>query len=203
MPNKVVVFDFDKTLTYKDTVFPFFLDVSRKGIPFFFKVPLFFFCMVLFKLKLISNSTLKRIGVYFFLRNQRLSLLKEKSREFADKIKFNELFMTYDFSDPSEDIYIISASFEIYLKEIFQESVKIIGSDLTIKNGIVQCLGSNCFGERKVELLKEENIEKIDMLYTDSLSDLPLAKISSDIIVVSGDNLRKCKNYSDFINVLK
>ena len=159
--------------------------------------------MILYKFRVISNSTLKRIGVYLFLRNQSLSILTEKSLDFIKKIKFNELFKSYDFNNPSEEIYIVSASFEIYLRLIFQDSVKIIGSKLITKEGVVQSVGVNCFGEKKVELLNNENIKRIDKLYTDSLSDLPLAKISSSITIVSGDSFKKCNNYSDFKNILK
>ena len=159
--------------------------------------------MILYKFRVISNSTLKRIGVYLFLRNQSLSILTEKSLDFIKKIKFNELFKSYDFNNPSEEIYIVSASFEIYLRLIFQDSVKIIGSKLITKEGVVQSVGVNCFGEKKVELLNNENIKRIDKLYTDSLSDLPLAKISSLITIVSRDLLIKCNNYSDFKNILK
>ena len=203
MENKVVVFDFDKTLTFEDTVFSFFLNVAEKKFYFIFKFLFYFILMILYKFRVISNSTLKRIGVYLFLRNQSLSILTEKSLDFIKKIKFNELFKSYDFNNPSEEIYIVSASFEIYLKLIFQDSVKIIGSKLITKEGVVQSVGVNCFGEKKVELLNNENIKRIDKLYTDSLSDLPLAKISSSITIVSGDSFKKCNNYSDFKNILK
>ena len=86
------------------------------------------------------------------------------------------------------DIYLISASPEFYLQELYaiDEVDMIIGTRFDFKEGnfIRSMQGSNCKGEEKVtrlkEVLKKENIEvdfKDSYMFSDSLSDKPLLEM--------------------------
>ena len=64
--KRIVVFDFDKTLTYKDTLLGFFTTVGRERAFFLPKLMFYLFSMVQAKTGLISNTTLKERGVALF-----------------------------------------------------------------------------------------------------------------------------------------
>ena len=193
MKNKIIVFDFDKTLTHRDTVLPFFSHVAERNIWLPFKIISYLFLMIAFKARLIKNLTLKKIGVALFLRNQKISVVRKSAQSFVRKIKFNKLYKSYDFCNSSEEIYIVSASFEIYLKYIFQDPVHVVGSKLEIENGLIKSLSENCHGVQKLEALKRNGIREIHDLYSDSLSDLPLANHSKNFFLVAGDEYKKYK----------
>lgn len=203
MKKKIVVFDFDKTLTYNDTLIGFFTIVNKNDFLFILRLIIYLFYMVLTKIKFISNDTLKSIGVSLFLKGRDIEGIRKKAREYSKKIHFNNLYKRYDFNNLNDKIIIISASFQDYLLPLFPKNVEVIGSKLKIDNGKVVSLKSNCYSEKKVDALKEIGITEIDVLYTDSLSDLPLANISSSITVVSGNNCEKCITIDEFKNCFK
>jgi len=59
MSNKVV-FDFDKTLTYKDTLLGFYKECTPNLILWCVKFAMYLFFMCLTKIKLINNTALKK-----------------------------------------------------------------------------------------------------------------------------------------------
>ena len=159
---------------------------------------LYLIIILFVKLKFLSNSFLKQIGVYFFLKGFSKDQIEVFSKSYAKQIKYNRLFHDFDFNRTDLDIYIVSASYEIYLNKIFPENVKIIGSKLSFKNGYVNKLKFNNYAESKLLSLKKNNIFKIDTLFTDSISDLALAKISEKIVVVYKDSLIEFKDSNNF-----
>ena len=119
MNKKIIVFDFDKTLTYKDTLLGYYIISAKKGFIPQIKFFSYFIIMVLCKLKLISNNQLKIIGFNLFIKGQNISNLELKAKKYALKIKFNKLFNEINFMNENTRTVIISASYEIYLKYIF------------------------------------------------------------------------------------
>ena len=115
--SKIVVFDFDKTLTYRDTLIGFFL-LNRKNISYPIKILIYIIVMFLVKFGLLANTHLKQIGIFLFLKGMNKIQLKSLARQYTKKIKFNKLFYEYDFKSKNK-IYIVSASFSEYLKHIF------------------------------------------------------------------------------------
>jgi len=61
--KEIIVYDFDKTLTYKDTLYGFFKAVANRDIFYFPKLFIYISFMVFAKLGLISNTTLKEYGI--------------------------------------------------------------------------------------------------------------------------------------------
>ena len=74
--------------------------------------------------------------------------------------------------------------------------MKIIGSKINIEKNQLEF---NCYGENKILALNNEKINCIDVFYTDSISDLPLAKLSKKIILIKNDKMIECNNIEDFI----
>ena len=86
MGKKIIVFDFDKTLTKNDTIFGFYLYVTKKNLLFPFKIVLYVIIILLSKLKLINNTSLKKLGVLFFLSGLDIDFLKDKSKSYIPQI---------------------------------------------------------------------------------------------------------------------
>ena len=198
MKNDIVVFDFDKTLTYRDTLLDFYIHVSKKNFKFPIKLSYYIGLMVLFKLKIISNDCLKIKGFNLFLKGLDDNYIENKAKNFASKIEFNDLYKTFNFNKKDKKIIIVSASYEIYLKYIFSKNVKVFGSKFVSIDGIAAEFSFNCYSNNKNSILKKNGLNLITSLYTDSYYDISLAKISKQIIIVNNDKLIKCKDINEF-----
>tara|TARA_X000000950_G_C13750400_1_gene592379 strand:- start:518 stop:1000 length:483 start_codon:yes stop_codon:yes gene_type:complete len=154
--------------------------------------------MILFKLKIISNDYLKIKGFNLFLKGLKDDYIESKSKNFASKIDYNHLFKTFNFDKKDEKVIIISASYEVYLKFIFSKNIKVFGSKFISVDGVASEFSFNCYSTNKNYILKKNGFKKIRTFYTDSYSDLSLAKISKQIIIVNNDKLYICKDINEF-----
>ena len=194
----IVVFDFDKTLTCKDTLFGFYRVCSRKDIAKLVKFLIYAILMVAHKLKFVSNENLKWMGVIVFLRGKSREHITKCANEYSNRIRLSPVYHTEvkRYSNP----YIISASFVDYLIPLFPAAT-VFGSEIEFDDNKVKSLKKNCYGKDKPQVLEEIGIDHIDILYTDSISDLPLAKISKKIKLVKGDRIIGCHNLKHFIEL--
>jgi len=190
----IVVYDFDKTLTYKDTLFGFFKSFSKNPL----KIILYFIAMVLAKFKVISNSALKKFGVFLFIRGKDKDEVQRVSKEYAKSIKTNKIYDEVETISQKNRVLIVSASFEDYLKELFSKRVQIVASKLEYKDNKVSSVLFNCYSKSKLEVLKQMGVLKIDRFFTDSYSDKALAEISQEIVIVNKDDTMVCKDIDEF-----
>jgi hypothetical protein len=153
--------------------------------------------MLLTKLGILSNTSLKIVGIYLFLKGMHKSVLKDRSIRFSEQIELNSIYHNINFSSCNK-IIILSASFEDYLSPIFPESTLVLGSTLRFHKEKVSGLKQNCYMTKKAELLLDKGIFKIDEIFTDSFSDYCLAAMSKKIIIVKGDKTIKCNNINEF-----
>ena len=199
--KKITVYDFDKTLTKKDTLLGFFLFNEERSLLLNIKKMRYFIFMVLTKFKFISNTRLKEFGIKLFLSNLTTKELEYKYDNYKNEIEYNFLFKKTDFS--LNEIYIVSASFEEYLKPIFPANVKIIASKLKYEDSKVVGQEFNCYEKDKITALKKVSINKIDTFYTDSISDLPLVNISEKTVLIKSEKQIICRNSEEFIKEIK
>jgi phosphoserine phosphatase len=195
----IIVYDFDKTLTDRDTLFGFYKFQAFKSVFYYCKILIYFACMLLAKIKLISNDRLKNIGIQLFLKNLSDEEFKSKCENYKHAIAYNFLYENTNFSK-LENTYIISASFEDYIKPIFPKHIQVVGSKL---NPIQCTLSFNCYGQNKVAALAKFDIREIDIFYTDSISDLPLVKMAKKTILVKKNKLIECRTINEFIRNAK
>lgn len=192
----VVVFDFDKTLTYKDTLFGFFAACSRNNFGGRLMQLVYFFFMIAHRLRVISNDSLKRIGVWIFLRGKSINYLTECGKQYARNITLNKLYRT-EFTKYHTP-YVVSASFIHYIAPLLP-SAKVLCSEIAFdQDSRVRSLRFNCHGQAKPKALQTCGIFAVDVLYTDSISDLPLAEMSKKIYLVKGDEVVECHNPKEF-----
>ena len=181
-------YDFDNTIYDGETVVDFFLFCLRKKPSLCRYLPFTIYMLIRYKLGKIT-----------------LSELEEKAAEYSNKIftSIDDLQGTvkvfwdahehkiksfYLMQKQSDDL-IISASCGFLLREIF----KRIGvnhylcSEIDTESGKIIRL---CYNTNKPEIFKEFYPEtEIDEFYTDSLSDLPMIKLSKKAYLVKGDRI--------------
>ena len=185
-----VVFDFDKTLTYKDTVFGFFWFASKTSKGRLIKACFYWGLIVAAKLGFFSLNQAKNLGVKWFLGHHDAVSLNKISRRYAESIALNRIYHTH-YEAHRQNALIVSASLDCYLKHLF-DADRVIAAELKYDatNHPVG-IQKGCQGEAKLERLAELGIERIHQLYTDSRSDAPLAEIADEIYLVKGNEVRK------------
>ena len=191
--DEIIVFDFDKTLTYRDTVLDFLKFCAQEvGVRFVYTKVFIWYCLaVLAKLKIISNTKIKQAGIQLFLKGISKEQIENSAIKFINTLKLNQLY--YCGFQSFEDPLIVSASFEEYLNYMFPKH-KVIGSKMAYDEGQrVSGLLYNCYGQEKVNALNEQGISHIYRFYTDSYSDTPLMDISEEVFLVHGDQIKKIK----------
>ena len=185
------LFDFDKTLTYKDTLFGFY-EICNGGKISFSKKIIYFFTSFLNYINLISNTNFKKIGVKLFLVGKRKSEIESYSILYSKKILLNELY--FNVFKKCKNKIIITASFENYVKKIFDndDSVTTYGSSLSYdKNLKVMGLKKNLFGFCKKKHLLNEGFKSFSSFYTDSMSDKYLFSMSKEVYLVNDGKYKK------------
>jgi phosphoserine phosphatase len=188
MGNPVVVFDFDKTLTYIDTIHGFYT-FCNKGKTLFFKNLLLKGWAVAYKLKLISNDTLKEKGVRLYLSGFTRTELEAFGKAYAQTITLNKVYATA-FLQQYPQAIIASASFTEYLQPIFPHNTVIATEIEYDAKGFATGVRFNAYGKNKVTRLRALSVSAIDVLYTDSRSDQPMMDIAAKTCWVTGDEIK-------------
>ncbi|MFC6269560.1 HAD family hydrolase [Frigoriflavimonas asaccharolytica] len=159
--KKLYFFDFDGTLTYKDTMFLFlkFCNPTKFYMQFALHVPLF----ILLKLKLAEAEKVKKSLIFKVLKNETKQSLEKKSQlffeaEFPQIIRENALDFIKNIDRENTESYIVSASLDIWVQpfakhfnmELLATKAEFINDQLT-KN----FAGANCNKIEKVNRIKE------------------------------------------------
>lgn len=187
--KRLAIFDVDYTITKKETQIELFKYVIKEDKKNLIYIPRVIFSGLMYLIKVYDEKKVKESFLKFidgkaekelkqlverFYKNRLSKILYEDSINMIKKLK-----------KEGYDIYLISASPEFYLYELYaiKEIDRIIGSKFSLKNGKFnrKMEGENCKGEEKVrrlkEVISEENIEvdyKNSYMFSDSLSDKPL-----------------------------
>ncbi len=178
----MIVFDFDKTLTYRDTTLPFLAFGLSPMLSVFYH-SLFYALALLVKLKILDVLSLKQLMVKWRFKGYDDNAWKLHCKAFSAVIKANSIYHKTNWNE--SNLVVASASFKEVLLHLFPSSVLVIGSEVKIEKKII--ITKHAMGEQKAELLRAKGIESFDRLYTDSLADLPLMKMAREVIWVKGD----------------
>jgi hypothetical protein len=190
------VFDFDKTLTLKDTTLDFFchgLGSTRRS----FCILYYFTLAVCVKIHLIDVQTLKSVLLKWRFKNIDSVSWEKHCKEFAKTIVTNELFAKTNWKE--ENLVIVSASFQAVLKHLFPTNVKIIATLVSVENNSVVII-DHLYQGRKRTALEENGIHSIDEFYTDSLHDRSVMQMAKVVFLVCTQRLESSKklNFNKF-----
>ena len=158
--KKLYLFDFDGTLTYKDTMFLYlkFYDSAKFKLQFIKHIPLF----ILLKLKLADPEKVKKSVISSILKGERKSKIERKSQEFFEKyylevFRENALEFIKNIDRTQIESYIVSASLDIWVKPFADKlEINLLATKAEFKDDIFtgNFIGKNCNGVEKVKRIK-------------------------------------------------
>lgn len=162
MMKKLYLFDFDGTITKKDTMFLFlnFVNPSKYRIQFLLHIPLF----ILLKLGLADAEKVKKSFVSSLLKGKSEKKLKASAQQFFDLhhesiMRQTAVDFIHNIDHELTDSYIVSASLDIWVQP-FADYYKLtlISTKAEFVNGYFTGDFStpNCNGIEKVNRIKEE-----------------------------------------------
>lgn len=159
----VAAFDFDGTLTRRDTLFPFLLHVAGP-VKFSFKFMLLLSTLTGYALGLIRNDIAKIKVLRCFLANMEMATLRQHALQFAEHklpvLLRHEAMQRLDWHrQQGHRCVVVSASLELYLRPWASKAGfhDVIGSRLEELDGgrtSGNLLGENCFGPEKMRRLE-------------------------------------------------
>ncbi len=161
--KNLTLFDFDGTLTEKDTLLEFIKYVHGSGsfyLGFIILSPL----LILYKFGFIKNSVMKQIVLRYFFGGTPVNEFKKECESFAlnripELVRKEALEKLLFHKALGDEIYIVSASPEnwvlFYCESI---SVKCMATRLAIENGKItgRIDGMNCYGPEKVRRINQD-----------------------------------------------
>lgn len=180
---KTVVFDFDGTLSYKDSMKELFNEqmVGAKRL----------YRLYYYLLKVLAKL---RITTVKFEKEQMLKLLFHSDverfavacREQAGRFKLNPVFgKVQEHIDGGDRVIVLSASSMYFLENIFKGmNVEIVGTSLRCADGCILGIDRHPFYQEKVECLKKMGITEVDEMYYDSKWDevlIPMCKVTHKV----------------------
>jgi len=171
--KKIAFFDFDGTITTKDTMFA--LIRHQKGsakfyLGFFFNIPVF----AALKLKLISNQAAKKRLLSYFFKGTALSTFQLKCDAFATGalpaiIRTGALEEIKKLKDSGFTIVVVSASAENWIRKWTGDmGLNLLATQLETVDGKLtgKLSGPNCNGaEKEVRIRSAYDLSKFDEIY--------------------------------------
>lgn len=199
MKKAVALFDIDKTIIMKDSMFLFLLFGMKKrpsSVLTFF--PLIFFT-ILFKLKLLSVEKVKEFYFYnikHFTEEDLSDFFNLVVKKYMSQKAIDEMQQK---KEQGYYILLVSASPYAYLHffKQFPFVDDVIGTNLICQNNkyLNKVDGKNCKGEEKVTRIKKHllNIDlevdyEYSCAYSDSLSDLPMMSLVKNRYLIKPKN---------------
>ncbi|MTI38748.1 HAD-IB family hydrolase [Fulvivirga lutimaris] len=173
MSKTLALFDFDGTITTKDS-FIEFLKFHKGNLNFLLGFTWLSPYLVAMKLGLIPNWKAKEIVLKYFLANLSVEDMKKVSADFSLRIipaliRNKAIDRIKKHQENGDDIYLVSASAENWLKPwCDQIGMKLIGTRLETIDGKItgKIDGNNCYGPEKVARIKAEiNISNYSEIY--------------------------------------
>ena len=180
---RIVVFDFDGTLSYKDSMKELFNEQMsgwRKAYRIYY-----YLLKVLAKLK-ITSVKFEKEQMLKLLFHSDLKEFANASREQAKRFRLNPLFTkVQEYINNDDRVIVLSASSMCFLETIFESmKVELVCTTLKASNGRILGIDRHPFYDEKVKCLKQMGIEQVDEMYYDSKWDevlIPMCKVSHKV----------------------
>jgi HAD superfamily hydrolase (TIGR01490 family) len=159
--SRIAFFDFDGTITIKDTLLEIIKYKHGKN-KFYFGFLLHSPYLVAYKLGIISNQLAKEKVLRYFFKKMSPEQFQAMADEFGRTsipalIRPKALEEIKKLKESGAEVVIVSASAENWIAEWCKQlGVKLIATQLESKNGRMtgRIVGRNCHGEEKVARIK-------------------------------------------------
>ena len=156
--RKVYAFDFDGTLTTKDSLLEF-IRYAKGSCGLWLGFLRYVHLLILMKLGFYPNWKAKQKVFAHFFKGMTIEDFDAICQEFAASSKHllrPKGIETIDKAiNEGADVLIVSASIDNWVKPFFA-NVKVLGTQIEVKDGVLtgRFLTKNCYGEEKVNRLK-------------------------------------------------
>lgn len=188
MSQVIAFFDFDGTITTKDTLLEF-IKFSKGRFRFYVGFAINSPWLIAFKLKLIPNQTAKEHILSWFFRGLDYADFQKKCDTFASDIlpgliRPKALEEIELLRQKNATIVIVSASPENWIRPwTGSNSIKLIATRLATKEETLtgRILDRNCYGAEKVRRINEEyQLKDYTSIYAygDSSGDRPMLQLA-------------------------
>lgn len=189
MKREIAFFDFDGTITTKDTLLEF-IKYVKGNFQFYFGFLINLPYLVAFKIGIISNQKAKEKILSFFFNKMPVNVFNEHCNQFVVNVmpqlirpkaqkEIEKLRQT------GVTLVIVSASPENWVKKwADKHSFECIATILETKDETLngKIVGENCHGNEKVKQIRHKYpLENYDVIYAygDSKGDLPMLGLAT------------------------
>ncbi|MEJ7735852.1 MAG: HAD-IB family hydrolase [Chitinophagaceae bacterium] len=189
MNQRIAFFDFDGTITTKDTLLEF-LKFYKGSFRFYTGFLLNIPYLLAYKLKIIPNYTAKQKVLQHFFKGEKIDVFQQYCDKFSDQvlpmlIRPKALQEIKKLKALNTTIVIVSASAENWItKWAVKNELELIGTRLATDGNTItgKLKGNNCYGEEKVCRIREHfdlsSYKKI-YCYGDSEGDKSMLNIAT------------------------
>lgn len=191
MNRTLVLFDFDGTISTKDT-FPLFIVFTRGRIRAYFAYLLYSPAILLYFLKLYDAENLKKSIMKFHFSGLSKAELQKMSELFIKKlydekiVRPEMLAKIREYKRSSIEVCVVSASIDVWLKYFCEkESVSLLCTELKFKDNVFmgELVTKNCNGaEKAIRIKNKYKLSDFDriIVYGDSVGDREMFDISTE-----------------------
>lgn len=188
MKKKIAVFDFDGTITTKDTLLEF-IKFNKGSFAFYFGFVVNLPYLIAYKLKIISNQSAKEKILTFFFRGTELTAFRDFCSSFSRKILPGLIRPKASqeigrLQKEGITVVVVSASPENWIQDWADETgTVLIASRLEVIDGKLtgKLSGKNCHGNEKVKRICETfDLSRYEIVaaYGDSSGDRPMLALA-------------------------
>ena len=190
----LVLFDFDGTITTRDSFFKYLKFISGKY--FYLKMMLCLPYILMYFIKIISAQNLKEKILWQYLKYKEISILKSKSVLFIayleneSIIKKSFIVMIEDYKKEGAEIAVVSASLDLWIDSFCEKHNLIsICTMLNVVNDFYTggFLTPNCNGKEKANRIRNqfrlEEYHKITA-YGNSIGDKEMLDLANEKHIV-------------------
>ena len=203
----VAYFDFDGTLTYHDTLMPFFRYVVGNftvliNLPYLLAIALRYLC------KNLTNEQAKQLTLTRLLKGKSLKFIEHKAKNFA-QTKLHKYINPVVYAklewhrEHQSQIILVSANLAIYLRYWCQlhKIDGVIATEIEVVNGLVtgKLATRNCYAQEKVnriqKFLSQHNLQ-FDYIfaYGNSAGDYQMLNMANEGYLIKGEYIGNWKH---------
>jgi HAD superfamily hydrolase (TIGR01490 family) len=190
--KKLALFDFDGTITTKDTLLEF-VRFYRGPRDYFFGMAILSPVLALYAVRLMPNWKAKQYFISHYFKGEKVSEFDSKCFEFSTKIlpgliRPGAMKAISNYRHQKIPIAVVSASAENWVKPWCDENGLIcLATKLEVKNGTLtgKFSGRNCYGDEKVCRIKEQfDLPQYGEIiaYGDSSGDREMLQLATESI---------------------
>ena len=185
--RKIVAFDFDGTLTTKDTLLAF-IRYAKGATRFWLGFLRYAPQLVLMKLGLYPNWKAKQKVFAHFFKGMTIEAFDDLCQRFAHDnlhlLRSQGIKTLMQAQDDGAEVVIVSASIDNWVQPFFAD-VTVLGTQIEVENGLLtgRFLTNNCYGQEKVNriLARYPNREDYHLTaYGDSRGDKELLAFADE-----------------------